>query len=229
MKKEKQNFYYYSKGKYKPKEMTVKEELLFLTRGKCLMTFKEETEDDPITYHHLFEQRYGGYDETTFDNGVPLLKSSHDFLNIICEYDPKLYRHLNCSMDYLKEVMEMDYFFRFFYTEDEINEGLKNDSNYNEDVYEAQNKKFHLIDESINVEDLTLNQAVEARKALILYKEEVVPSIIRLKECYDRKEVYRKFSKSLAIKRKEALKKELLAKEYHKKKRRERCKGKAFK
>ncbi len=222
---ENKSLYTYRKGTFVPNKLRIKDELIFLTRGRCVMSYlkgedtiglskKEMSNKDIITYHHIIKDSSDG--EKTYYNGVPILRSYHSFLNTLEEHDPKIYAYLNEAFLYYKEAIDMDNMFEFMYGRNAIKKALK-------DVEELDdsNIKFHLIrEENLNGKFLSIEHAAEVRKALIIYRDEVIPSIKRLKEAYDRCEIYQKFTKTLKKRRQEKIRRELIIKEYY------RCKRK---
>ena len=170
--------YFHKNGKLFSNKLEPVTELLFLTKGKCLMSFLEETnrEQDPMTYHHLTRKTDGG--PKTFENGAPLLYSYHGLLNAIHENDRETFEMINYSLDYIKEVIEMDELFKLLYSNEEIEKHLSYDK---EEVLED----FFQISEEKTVQNYSLEQAVAIRKALLIYKEEVIPQIELLKEKYE--------------------------------------------
>lgn len=177
-------FYFHKNGKFYPNKLEPIVELLFLTKGKCLMSFLEETNRDldPMTYHHMIEERRGG--PKTYFNGAPLLYDYHGFLNAVYDNDIDLYEKLNYSFDYIKEVFELDEAFKETFTEEEIKEGL--------DTYDDMDTEldYYDIDETFELNQSSLQQAVGVRRALIIYKEEVIPQINALKEKYEQEGLY---------------------------------------
>ncbi len=167
----------------KKKSIRPIEELLFLTKGKCLLSLEEETKFDRMSYHHLEKRCFGG--PKTYDNGVPLLRSMHDFLNIIEDNDRNLYCELNCALDAIKEALKMDEMLREIYTE----ESIINDTDpiLLEDLSSVD---FDEIDETMEVDYYSKEQLIEIRKAIKIYKEEVVPAFMEAKQMYADGELY---------------------------------------
>lgn len=61
---------------------------IFEPNGKDWMGYKV-TQNNPYTYHHIKERRYGG--GATIDNGAILTKEAHDRLNWLELYVPESY------------------------------------------------------------------------------------------------------------------------------------------
>lgn len=159
------------------------EELLLLTKGKCLLSFEEDWEFDKMSYHHLKKRAIGG--PRSFDNGAPLLRSNHDFLNIIEMKDRNLYCELNCAMDAIKEALSMEELLRNIYTE----KSIAND--YSPILLEdLSSVDIDEIDETMEVDYYSKEQLIEIRKAIKIYKEEVVPAFMEAKQMYADGELY---------------------------------------
>lgn len=158
------------KSNNKSKKMKVLNELLLLTKEKCLLSLEEKNKNDSMSYHHLHKRQKGG--PKTFDNGAPLLRSCHDFLNIIEEKDNSLYEEINCALDCMKEAILMNDVLCKLYSEDY--RMTKTDHLLDEDLNNLNDVDFEEIDETIGVKFLSIEQLIEVKKALKIYEEEVI-------------------------------------------------------
>lgn len=175
------------------------EEVLLLTRGKCLLSFEPEKSNNRMTYHHIVKKSNGG--EKSFHNGAPLLKSNHEFLNKIEVFDIGLYYEINYGFDNIKQALEMYDVLRSLFPENAVQD-IDFELEASDLSLEDEN-----IDEEVIVEDMSLDQLREVRKAILLYQKEVVPAFQSLKNAYLDKEANYKLAikKEREIKKKEKL------------------------
>lgn len=72
----------------------LKEEMILVYGLKCWMNeLWVPSKKDILTFHHILERRNGGRD--LWENGALLGLSSHQYLNYLDYYYPKIYKELN--------------------------------------------------------------------------------------------------------------------------------------
>lgn len=156
-------------------------DLLELTDNKCLLSLKPESSSDKMTFHHITKEFDGG--DISYINGAPLLHSNHNFLNVIEVYDNNLYCELNYAFDCMKETLEMGYVLSELFPE------VSKDENSEQFIYDTSLDEQE-IENIVPVEDLTAEQLIELKKAVLIYANEVIPAFQTLKEKYNRAGVY---------------------------------------